>query len=65
MSMPGEVSFGGLNLFGEHRFQFHTNNMWEMGTHPEIFFGVEIAVHVNFSKDQTVTFASAGADFDA
>jgi hypothetical protein len=57
--------FGGFSLFGEHRFKFDTNNTRDMGTHPDIFFGVEIAVHVKFTKDQMVTFASAGADFDA
>jgi hypothetical protein len=31
----------------------------------QIFFGIEIAVHIVFSKDQTVTFAAVGADFDA
>ena len=58
--------FGGFSDFGEHRFKFDTNNMRDMGTPaPDIFFGVEIAVHVKFTQDQMVTFASAGADFDA
>jgi hypothetical protein len=34
--------------------------------HPDIFFGIELAVQVSFSMDNfPITFASAGADFDA
>jgi Family of unknown function (DUF6623) len=59
-------TFGGFQLFGEHRFKLDTSNTRDMGTPaPEVSFGIEIAVHVKFTKDQIVTFASAGADFDA
>lgn len=58
--------FGGVKLFGEHRFKLNdTNVLHKLPAPIDIFFGVEIAVHIVFSKDQTVTFASAGADFDA
>jgi hypothetical protein len=56
--------FGPFNLFGEHRFRLDTSNIFKMGTPPpDIFFGLELAIHVNFSADQTITFSSAGADF--
>jgi hypothetical protein len=59
-------TFSGFMLFGDHRTQFDTSTKHEMGTPaPQIFYGVEIAVHVKFSQDQTVTFVSAGADFNA
>ncbi|HEX7797453.1 MAG TPA: hypothetical protein VF456_23990 [Vicinamibacterales bacterium] len=59
--------FGPVKLFGEHRFKFDTNNMHAMpAPHPDIFFGIELAVQVSFSMDNfPITFASAGADFDA
>jgi hypothetical protein len=56
--------FGPFNLFGEHRFRLDNNNTHQLPMPlPNIFFGVELAVHVTFSANQTVTFASAGADF--
>ncbi len=57
--------FGPFNLFGEHRFRLSTSTTFQMGAvHPDVIFGIELAVHVTFSQDQTITFSSAGADFD-
>lgn len=57
--------FGPFDLFGEHRFKLDTSTIFKMPVpNQNIFFGLELAVHVNFSQDQTITFASAGADFD-
>ncbi len=56
--------FGGFHLFGEHRFKLtSTSVLFKMPTGTQVFFGLELAVHVSFDKDMTVTFASAGADF--
>jgi hypothetical protein len=58
--------FSGAMLFGEHRFNLQdTNVLFKLPAGLEVFFGIEIAVHISFSKDQTVTFAAAGPDFDA
>jgi hypothetical protein len=58
--------FGGFKLFGKHNHNLvDTNVLHKLPTPIDVFFGVEIAVHVSFSQDQTVTFFSAGADFDA
>ena len=58
--------FGGFKLFGKHNHNLvDTNVLHKLPAPIDIFFGVEIAVHVSFSQDQTVTFFSAGADFDA
>ncbi|HZC44541.1 MAG TPA: hypothetical protein VE195_10225 [Acidobacteriaceae bacterium] len=57
--------FGPFNLFGEHRFRFATSNVFKLPTPLDIFFGLELAVHVSFSQNESVTFASAGADFQA
>ena len=57
---------GGFKLFGKHNHNLvDTNVLHKLPAPIDIFVGVEIAVHVSFSKDQTVTFFSAGADFDA
>ncbi|HUN48990.1 MAG TPA: hypothetical protein VMU85_20825, partial [Stellaceae bacterium] len=58
-------TFGPFNLFGEHRFRFGTSNTFKLPAPKEIFFGIELAVHVSFTMNFPVTFASAGADFDA
>jgi hypothetical protein len=57
--------FGAFLLFGEHRFRLGTSNTFAMPTPVDIFFGLELAVHVSFTQNESVTFASAGADFDA
>ncbi len=56
--------FGAFKLFGEHRFRLDTDNTFKMPAPlRDIVFGIEIAVRVTFTVDQSVTFASAGADF--
>lgn len=57
--------FGPFNLFGDHRTRFGTSNSFQMPTPPDIFFGIELAVQVSFTADESVTFTSAGADFMA
>ncbi len=60
-------TFGGFQLFGEHRFRFlgpDTSTFFNLPTPIVINFGIEIAVHVNFSQAQKVIFAGAGAEFD-
>ena len=55
--------FGPFNLFGEHRFKIDTSNVHKLPAPVDINWGLELAVHVSFSQDESVTFASAGADF--
>jgi len=57
--------FGPFNLFGEHRFRLATSNTFKLPTPIDIFWGIELAVQVSFSADESITFASAGADFQA
>lgn len=57
--------FGPFNLFGEHRFKLDNSNTHKLPTPLDVFFGIELAVQVSFSADESVTFASAGADFQA
>jgi hypothetical protein len=38
---------------------------FKLPTPKDIFFGVELAVHVSFSQNESMTFSSAGADFQA
>jgi hypothetical protein len=59
------ATFGSFKLFGEHRFRFGTSTTFKLPTPKDIFFGVELAVHVSFSQNEPITFASAGADFQA
>jgi hypothetical protein len=56
--------FGPFNLFGEHRFKLSPSNVHNLPVPTDIFWGVELAVRVSFSQNFSVTFASAGADFD-
>ena len=56
--------FGPFMLFGEHRFRLGTSNTFKLPTPLDVFFGIELAVHVSFSQNEPITFASAGADFD-
>jgi hypothetical protein len=56
--------FGPFLLFGEHRFRLGTSNTFKLPTPPSVVFGIELAVHVSFSQNEPITFASAGADFD-
>lgn len=58
-------TFGPFNLFGDHRFTFDTSSMHTLPNPIDVFFGIEIAVHVTFSQNFPVIFTSAGADFDA
>jgi hypothetical protein len=57
-------TFGPFNLFGEHRFKLDRSNTHDLPTPMDIFWGVELAVRVSFSQNFSVTFASAGTDFD-
>jgi Family of unknown function (DUF6623) len=56
--------FGPFLLFGEHRFRLGTSNTFKLPTPPSVVFGIELAVHVSFTQNEPITFASAGADFD-
>jgi hypothetical protein len=58
-------TFGPFNLFGEHRFKIDTSNVHKFPTPVDVNWGIELAVHVSFSQNESITFASAGADFDA
>ena len=63
---PNRIAmFGGFNLFDEHRFHLDTSNTFTLKKPLDIFFGVELAVHVSFSQNESITFSSAGADFSA
>jgi hypothetical protein len=63
---PNRINtFGPFKLFGEHRFRFGTSTTHKLPTPKDIFWGVELAVHVSFTQDESITFAAAGADFQA
>jgi hypothetical protein len=63
---PNQIAhFGALKLLGEHRFSLDTNNVFELSTPLEVIWDIELAVHETFTQDQSVTFAAAGADFEA
>jgi hypothetical protein len=57
-------TFGPYLLFGDHRSHLDTSNTFELPNPLEIFWGVGISVRVQFSANQRVGFASAGADFE-
>jgi hypothetical protein len=56
-------TFGPFKLFGEHRFDLGGPHLFQFNPPKDIFFGIELAVHVSFSANEPITFASAGADF--
>jgi hypothetical protein len=57
-------TFSGFNLFGDHLTRFDTSTTHTLPSPQPLAFGLGISVHVRFSAAQTVTFASAGADFN-
>ena len=54
----------GMLLFGEHRNFLDTSNTIVLSAPIEIYWGLGISVQVQFTNDQFVSFASAGADFE-
>jgi hypothetical protein len=63
---PNRIArFGSFKLFGEHRFKLDTSNTHKLSTPTDIFWGVELAVHVSFRQGEPITFAAADADFQA
>jgi|SRR5664279_1387634 len=63
---PNRIArFGPFNLFDEHRFHLDTSNTFKLASPTDVFWGLELAVQVSFTQNEPITFASAGADFDA
>ena len=50
---PNRVArFGGIKLFGEHPFKLDTNTTHTLSPSLEVFWGIELAVHITFSQNQ-------------
>jgi hypothetical protein len=59
---PNRVArFGGIKLFGEHRFKLDTNTTHTLSPSFEAFGGIELAVHITFSQNQKRVNRVAGA----